>query len=44
MPDGLFLTDHEVVVGRSMLRRFQLGGQTLEHEVVADRLLLTWQA
>lgn len=41
-PDGLFASDLEVVVGRSMLRRFQLGGQTLEHEVVADRLLLTW--
>lgn len=43
MPAGLFLSDRQVVVGRSMLRRFQLGGQTLEHEVVADRLLLTWQ-
>lgn len=28
--------------GRSMLRRFQLDGQTLEHEVVTDRLLLTY--
>ncbi|MBM4342704.1 MAG: DNA adenine methylase [Deltaproteobacteria bacterium] len=43
MPAGLFVTDREIVVGRSMLRRFQLGGQTLEHEVVADRLLLTWR-
>ena len=43
VPVGLFATDRPVVVGRSMLRRFQLGGQTLEHEVVADRLLLTWE-
>jgi DNA adenine methylase len=28
--------------GRSMLKRFQMGGQTLEGEVVADRLLLTY--
>jgi DNA adenine methylase len=42
IPDGLF--EHEVAVncGRSMLRRFQLGGETLEGEVVKDRLLLTY--
>ncbi len=42
MPDGLF--EHEILVnlGRSMLRRFQMGGQSLEHEVVRDRLLLTY--
>ena len=42
IPDGLF--EREVVVncGRSMLRRFQMCGQTLEGEVVADRLLLTY--
>ena len=28
--------------GRSMLRRFQMGGDTLEAEVVTDRLLLTY--
>ena len=28
--------------GRSMLRRFQMGGKTLESEVVSDRLLLTY--
>ncbi len=39
---GLFETVAAVDVGRSMLRRFQLAGQTLESEVVADRLLLTW--
>ncbi len=44
IPHGLFATEHAVTVGRSMLRRFQLPGQTLEHEVVADRLLLTWTA
>jgi len=41
-PDGLFETVLMVNCGRSMLRRFQMGGQTLESEVVADRLLLTW--
>lgn len=41
-PDGLFLSEVEVTVGRSMLRRFQLQGETLESEVVQDRLLLTY--
>ena len=41
-PDGLFETAVMVNCGRSMLRRFQMEGQTLEAEVVADRLLLTW--
>ena len=42
MPDGLF--EHEILVnlGRSMLRRFQMGGQSLETEEVKDRLLLTY--
>jgi DNA adenine methylase len=42
IPNGLF--EHEVFVncGRSMLKRFQMGGQSLENEVVADRLLLTY--
>ncbi len=41
IPVGLF--EREVVVncGRSMLRRFQMGGRTLESEYVKDRLLLT---
>lgn len=43
-PDGLFETAVMVNCGRSMLRRFQMEGQTLEAEVVADRLLLTWAA
>ena len=42
VPDGLFEKEIFVNVGRSMLRRFQLEGQTLEEEVVADRLLLTY--
>lgn len=42
IPDGLFEREVLVSCGRSMLRRLQLGGQTLESEVVADRLLLTY--
>ncbi len=42
VPDGLFEREAFVDCGRSMLRRFQMGGQTLEGEVVADRLLLTY--
>lgn len=41
-PEGLFVSEVSVTVGRSMLRRFQLGGETLEAEVVRDRLLLTY--
>lgn len=42
IPDGLFEREKYVNVGRSMLRRFQMGGASLEGEVVADRLLLTY--
>jgi DNA adenine methylase len=42
IPDGLFEREAMVHCGRSMLRRFQMEGQTLEGEVVADRLLLTY--
>jgi DNA adenine methylase len=42
MPPGLFETEALVNCGRSMLRRFQMAGQTLENEVVADRLLMTY--
>ncbi|HEX8200238.1 MAG TPA: DNA adenine methylase, partial [Isosphaeraceae bacterium] len=42
IPAGLFEREARVDCGRSMLRRFQMGGQTLEGEVVADRLLLTY--
>ncbi|MDK9339743.1 Dam family site-specific DNA-(adenine-N6)-methyltransferase [Propionibacterium freudenreichii] len=41
-PDGLFETEVAITTGRSMLRRFQRGGDTLEDEVVKDRLLLTY--
>lgn len=44
VPEGLFETERLVDCGRSMLRRLQLKGQTLETEVVTDRLLLTWNA
>jgi len=42
IPPGLF--DREVLIhcGRSMLKRFQMNGRTLEREVVHDRLLLTY--
>jgi DNA adenine methylase len=42
IPDGLFEREVLVNCGRSMLRRLQMGGQTLEGEIVADRLLLTY--
>jgi DNA adenine methylase len=42
IPAGLFEHEAMVSVGRSMLRRFQRNGETLEDEVVADRLLLTY--
>ncbi len=42
IPDGLFSREVMVHCGRSMLRRFQLPGQTLETEEVSDRLLLTF--
>jgi len=42
IPKGLFEREAFVNCGRSMLRRFQMNGRTLEAEVVADRLLLTY--
>ena len=42
IPNGLFEREALINVGRSMLRRFQMKGKTLEGEVVADRLLLTY--
>jgi DNA adenine methylase len=42
IPDGLFEREVLVNCGRSMLKRFQMNGQTLEKEIVADRLLLTY--
>ena len=41
IPDGLFERELLIDCGRSMLKRFQMGGRSLETEVVADRLLLT---
>lgn len=41
IPKSLFEIEIAVNCGRSMLRRFQMSGQTLEGEVVSDRLLLT---
>lgn len=42
IPSSLFEREVFVSLGRSMLRRFQMGGQTLEGEMVTDRLLLTY--
>ncbi len=40
-PKSLFSRHVPVNCGRSMLKRFQMGGRSLEGEVVTDRLLLT---
>lgn len=40
-PAGLFVREEAINCGRSMLRRFQMEGQTLENELVSDRLYLT---
>jgi len=42
IPDGLFEKEVMISCGRSMLKRFQMNGRTLEDEVVADRLLVTY--
>jgi DNA adenine methylase len=42
IPKGLFEREVLVEVGRSMLKRFQMNGKSLEDEVVHDRLLLTY--
>jgi DNA adenine methylase len=42
VPEGLFAREVDVNCGRSMLRRFQMEGRTLETEEVTDRLLLTY--
>jgi len=42
VPNRLFEREVLINCGRSMLRRFQMEGETLETELVADRLLLTW--
>lgn len=42
IPEGLFAREVLVDCGHSMLKRFQMHGQSLEKERVADRLLLTY--
>jgi DNA adenine methylase len=37
IPPGLFARELSVNIGRSMLKRFQMEGRTLENEVVSDR-------
>ena len=42
LPAGLFEREMLVNCGRSMLKRFQMNGRTLEGHEVSDRLLLTY--
>jgi DNA adenine methylase len=42
IPKGLFKREIFIECGRSMLRRFQMDGHTLEDHCVSDRLLLTY--
>lgn len=42
IPDSLFVREEFVNVGRSMLKRFQMDGRSLEDHEVRDRLLLTF--
>ncbi len=42
IPEALFEREALINCGRSMLKRFQMNGKTLEEEVVTDRLLLTY--
>lgn len=42
IPDGLFEREEFVSIGRSMLKRFQMDGLSLEDHEVHDRLLLTF--
>jgi DNA adenine methylase len=42
IPEGLFEREEFVNVGRSMLKRFQMDGRSLEDHEVRDRLLLTY--
>jgi DNA adenine methylase len=42
VPEGLFEREVFVALGRSMLKRFQMDGQSLEDHEVSDRLLLTY--
>jgi DNA adenine methylase len=42
IPDGLFARELLIERGGCMLRRFQMTGEDMAYEQVADRLLLTW--
>ncbi|MBN2535425.1 MAG: hypothetical protein JXB88_21280 [Spirochaetales bacterium] len=42
IPWGLFEEEVFIKVGKSMLKRFQMNGKTLETENVKDRSLLTY--
>lgn len=42
IPDGLFEHELSIHVGRSMLKRFQMNGRSLEEHEVTDRLMLTY--
>jgi len=42
IPENVFEEEIYIKLGRSMLRRFQMEGQTLEAEQVSDRLLLNY--
>lgn len=42
IPEGLFEREVSIHVGRSMLKRFQMNGKSLEDHVVSDRLMLTY--
>lgn len=42
VPEGLFRRELLIQRGGCMLRRFQLGGENMSLEQVADRLLLSW--
>lgn len=42
IPQKLFEKEVIIDVGKSMLKRFQMQGNTLEKEFVTDRLLLTY--
>lgn len=43
IPEGLFEREMFLDIGRSMLKRFQMNGQSLEDHEVTDRLLLTYK-
>jgi DNA adenine methylase len=42
LPQGLFAREAVISVGRSMLKRFQMDGRTMEAHEVSDRLLMTY--